>query len=126
MKMKVKNSVKKLATKASMKASDQRRDKRNPCSVPVVGRQGGIFDASRTIDISKGGIGFISARKVPLNKEIAIQLDLDEDEDFVLVVGQVKWVRPMDGSGRYRIGLYFKSIPKESKSRLTKYFRENP
>ena len=102
--------------------NNKRKDARIACLVPVVGKKDGIFGQTRTIDISKRGLGFISKRKVPINKKIAIELDLSTDEEPVLVIGQVKWVCPFSKTDHYRIGVYFKDVLKESKPRLDKYF----
>ena len=101
---------------------NKRKDNRASCLVPVVGQKNGIFGQTRTVDISKRGLGFISRCRVPINKKIAIELDLSNDGEPVLVIGQVKWVRPLSKTDHYRIGVYFEDVLKESKPRLDKYF----
>ena len=101
---------------------NKRRTARVSCLVPVDGQEGGTFDNLRTIDISKTGIGFVSQKKIPLNKKIAIELDLNEEES-VFVIGRVKWVHPIARTQHYRIGLSFTDIKNGNKSRLNEYFK---
>ncbi|HLF19034.1 MAG TPA: PilZ domain-containing protein [Candidatus Omnitrophota bacterium] len=103
---------------------DKRKAQRVACLVPVEGKEGGPFDLTKTTDISKSGIGFVSDKKIPLNKEITIELDLDQKQEPVFVVGKVQWVHPIAQSQRYRIGLSFFDILHGAKSRLEKYFNK--
>lgn len=106
-------------------AAEKRKSFRFPCAVPVDGKADSIFAQTATVDFSKGGLGFISRRQIPLNKEIAIQLDLNEDNrDPILVIGKVKWVRQMAGSC-YRIGLVFEEFLKGARSPLKDYFQQH-
>jgi len=91
------------------------------CLVPVDGKEGGLFDVSKTVDISKTGIGFVSHKRIPLHKQIAIELDLDQEDAPVVVIGRVQWVRHIAESPNYRIGLTFCDVLHGSKSRLEKY-----
>ena len=100
---------------------NRRKNKRVTCLVPVEGKKGGIFDHTQTVDISKTGMGFISDHKIPLNKKIAIELDLNT-ENPVLVIGKVKWVRPFNQSETFRVGLHFEDILNGSHSRLNQHF----
>ena len=49
---------------------------RKECHVPVESKEGTAFDSSQTIDISTGGVGFVSRKKVPINTKMAIEIDL--------------------------------------------------
>ena len=103
--------------------SNKRKNERYGCMVPIEGKAGSAFASSQTIDISKGGIGFISRQEVPLNKKIAIEIALAPEGETVLVIGIVKWVRPLEDNSSYRIGMIFSNIIDGSRSRLDKYFR---
>ena len=107
-----------------MSQSEKRRAKRVECLVPVEGKEGSPLSLSQTIDISEGGICIISSQKIPLNKQIAIELNLLETEEPVIVIGKVKWVKKLKDSPRFRIGFSFEDIRNGSKSRLKKYFKE--
>ena len=102
---------------------NKRKSQRVSCLVPVEGQEGGVFDLSRTIDISSNGIGFVSSKRIPLNKKITIELDLNEADTPVLVTGKVSWVRPILKDRAYRIGLAFTDFKTGSKSRLSKFFK---
>jgi len=102
---------------------NKRKNRRISCGVPIEGKEGSVFDQTRTIDISTSGIGFISQRKIPLNKKIALALELDAFGEPVLVIGQVRWVQPISNTETYRIGMTFADVPRGSKSRLHKYLK---
>lgn len=85
----------------------KRRNLRQVCFVPVDGKVGTGFGNSQTVDISKGGIGLISRKPVTLDEKIAIELELVPDQDPVLVMGQVRWIRRIPESGNYRMGVKF-------------------
>jgi Tfp pilus assembly protein PilZ len=104
---------------------NKRKSKRLNCIVPVEGKEGSIFDQLKTVDFGKGGLGFISQYRIPINKEIAIEIDLKEEEAPVFVIGKVKWIYPLINSNNFRIGVSFENIYKGSKSRLNKYFRKS-
>ena len=112
-------TVKKSTTSSS---ANHRKSARFGCAVPIESKEGGIFDETATIDFSKGGIGFISRKSVPLNKKIIIELNLSPDDEPFLVAGRVKWVHYQESSETYRIGLAFEEILKGSRSRLNQYF----
>jgi len=101
---------------------NKRKTARVSCYVPVEGKEGSVFDLSQTIDISRNGIGFVSQKKIPLNKKVTIELDLDQEDLPVFVTGRVKWVRPIKNEQAYRIGLRFTDFRQDSKSRLSKFF----
>jgi hypothetical protein len=107
------------------KQDHKRKDARFDCLVPIDGKKGSLFDDSLTVDISKGGMGFVSTHEIPVDQKIPIQLDLGENEEPILVVGRVQWNRPIEGTGHYRIGVVFESVIQGSKSRLKKYFAEH-
>jgi len=100
------------------KCENKRKAPRFDCYVPVDSNQSSTFASTRTVDISRDGIGFLSNHAVPLNERIAIELALKPDTEPVLVIGQVKWVRKISDSDQYRIGLTFSDIIDGSKDFL--------
>ncbi len=102
---------------------NKRKMHRHTCTVPVDGKQGGPFDASRTVDFSEGGLGLISNRRLPLNKEIAIQLDLSEQGQSALVLGTVQWVNQIAQTDNFRIGVAFKEMFQGSRAYVKGYLR---
>jgi hypothetical protein len=103
--------------------SESRKAKRLDCAVPVDGKKGSVYEQIKTVDISKGGVGFISHQKLPLNKKIALELVLSEKDETVLAVGKVKWVRPIAETANYRVGIAFENILDGALSRLARYFK---
>ena len=105
------------------KASDKRKMKRVDCSVPIDGKKNSVFAHVKTIDFSKGGLGLISQDAIPLNKEIAVEIDLGENQEPVLVRGKVKWVVPIKNTPNFRVGLSFEDFLSGSQSRLSQYLQ---
>lgn len=103
---------------------NKRKNQRKNCFVPIDGKSGSPFDQTTTVDISKGGIGFVSERKIPLNSKIAVEIDFSPEETPVLVIGKIKWVTPINGSKKYRVGMIFDDVLRGSKSRLQQQFRK--
>ncbi|MBI5150046.1 MAG: PilZ domain-containing protein [Candidatus Omnitrophica bacterium] len=103
---------------------NKRKTLRHDCLVPVDSGAQGPFGASKTVDFSKGGLGFVSNHRVALNKEIAIQLDLSQEGDPTLVMGKVKWVSRVADSEHFRIGVAFEHVPKDAKADLADYFQD--
>jgi len=100
---------------------NQRSESRFNCLVPVEGKQGSEFDRTRTMDISRHGIGLISPQNVALNQKIALELVLKPNTEPVMVIGVVKWVRKLGDSDQYRVGMVFSEIISGSSTRLDKY-----
>lgn len=103
---------------------NKRKSERCECVVPIDGKQGGVFRNVITTDISKTGMGFVSQCKIPVNKEIPIELDLEENGEPVFVIAKVKWVKPIPQTTQYRLGLNFESVLSGGKTRLNKYFKK--
>jgi c-di-GMP-binding flagellar brake protein YcgR len=104
-------------------SKEQRKAKRYNCAVPVDGKQGSPFDHTRTVDISRNGIGFISDSALPLNQKIAVEIALSPEGEPVVVMGVVKWVRKLTDSEQYRIGMTFSQVLSGSQTRLNQYLR---
>ena len=103
---------------------ESRKSKRLACVVPVDTAKKSPFNQAATVDISKGGLGFVSHRKIPLNTKMAFELILSLEEEPVLAVGTVRWVRPIKATKNYRIGIAFNGVINGSKSRLSEYLRK--
>lgn len=101
---------------------NKRNEARYGCYVPVESKSGSEFDQTKTIDISRHGIGFVSSHPIPINQKIAVELALKPDTEPVLVVGVVKWVRKLSDGDKYRVGMTFSEIISGSSTRLDKYF----
>jgi len=103
--------------------SEKRRNERRRCTVPVESREGGIFAESQTVDLSQGGAGLIIQNYVPVNTEMAVEIDLTPKGEPILALGEVKWVRQMPDMDAYRVGLSFKDIKRGSKAIFRKFFK---
>ena len=104
-------------------ASNKRTEGRQGCFVPVEGKNGSAFDDTQTVDISRHGIGFVSAHPHEINEKVAVEIQLKPDTEPVLVLGVVKWVRKISDSDQYRIGLNFQEILSGSETKLKRHFQ---
>lgn len=102
--------------------NDKRKSQRVNCLVPVEGKKNSYFDRIRTINFSKGGFGLISAKNIPVNEEITIEIDFNGQSSSAFVIGKVKWARRLSCPERYILGLSFESFLRGSISLLNKYF----
>ena len=103
---------------------NKRKMLRHTCTVPVDGKRGGPFESSKTVDFSEGGLGLIANRRLSVNKEIAIQLDLSAEGHSALVVGKVQWVNPIAETNHFRIGIAFKEMLQGSRANVKGYLRD--
>ena len=71
--------------------------------------------------IMENGIGIISSHAHVINDKVAIEIQLQPDTNPVLVLGVVKWVRKIEESKQYRIGLNFLEVLAGSEIRFKKY-----
>ncbi len=90
--------------------ANKRKSRRFDCYVPVDGKEGAGFTYTKTVDLSRDGIGFVSQHPAKLNEKVAIELVLKPDTEPVLVVGEVKWVSRIPKSDQYRVGLTFADV----------------
>lgn len=104
--------------------SNKRKHKRFDCLVPVEGQDKSAFNCAKTTDFSRGGLGFLSFKKYPINQQVAVELELPGKDESVLVQGKVCWVQPISGSKQYRIGMSFENVFHGSKAPLNNYFKK--
>ena len=108
-----------------MKTSEHRKAMRSSCYVPIEGKQGGIFDDTCSVDISRSGIGFVSQHKISLHQKVAVEVELGPEEEPVVMMGEVKWVHQIGSTKNYRVGMKFiRVLSCGSRSRLTHFFEE--
>ena len=103
--------------------AEKRKASRFGCTVPVECKKGLAFDKSQTLDISKGGLGFISTERIPINTKMAIEIALTPEADPILAFGQVKWVKQLAHKNFYRIGMMFSDISRSWQLRLDRYIQ---
>jgi len=102
-------------------ASNQRSEARLSCLVPIEGKEGSAFDQTKTLDISRHGIGLVSSQAIGVNQKIALEIVLKPNTEPIMVIGVVKWVRRLGDSDQYRVGMSFAEVISGSSSRLDKY-----
>src|ERR1700683_1921642 len=102
-------------------AVNQRSEARHSCFVPVESKEGSVFDQTKTLDISRHGIGFLSSHPVGINQKIALEIVLKPNTEPVMVIGVVKRVRKIRNSEQYSVGMVFSEIISGSPTRLDKY-----
>lgn len=100
-----------------------RKNRRFTCAVSVDSKEGSVFDQTKSVDFSKGGIGFISCHRIPVNKKIPMEIELSLEDKPVFVLGRVQWVRRLRNTKTYRIGITFLDIVNGSKLRFNQYFK---
>ena len=105
-----------------MSGVNKRTESRHNCLVPIEGKEGSEFDRTKTIDISRHGIGLISSQNVGINQKIALEIVLKPNTEPVMVIGVVKWVRRIGVTDQWRVGMVFTDIISGSSTRLDKYF----
>jgi len=100
-----------------------RKNTRHRCYVPVDAKKGTAFHDILTLDISREGMGLLSHRKVPLDEEIAVELDLNPGQEPILVMGRIVWVKRLSESEKYRLGMKFTDkLSSDATSRLKKQY----
>jgi len=103
---------------------NKRLNARYECRVPLMDEKKETLASSQTTDISKSGVGFVSACFIPANTKMMVEISLTRDGLPVLVQGRVKWVEKMQNSSSFRIGMAFPEISLQSESRIENCFKE--
>ncbi len=102
---------------------NKRKNKRHHCYVPVEGKRGEPFAGSQTIDISSDGAGLLINSFVQVKSEMPVELDVAPSSDPILTMGEVRWIKRIPNSEQYRVGLYFKDLKQNIKSRINRVFQ---
>ena len=92
------------------KIMEKRESQRFVCDVPLMDEKREALRNSRTIDISQTGVGFVSARFIPINTKMMVEISLEREGAPVLIQGKVKWVEKDSQAGSYRVGMVFPDI----------------
>lgn len=102
---------------------NKRQSVRHECCVPLMDEHKEILVSSRTVDLSRTGVGFISTRFVPINSKLMVELSLSRGETPVLVQGSVKWVEKIPNTPHFRVGMNFADISGDVQSRIEQHFK---
>lgn len=97
---------------------NRRESARHECCVPLLDERQQALKHSHTIDISRTGAGFISAKFIPVNSKLMVELALSPEGLPVLVQGRVKWIEKIPNTSNFRVGMNFSDIPEVSQSRI--------
>ncbi len=101
---------------------NKRENTRHDCCVPLMDERKESLRNSQTTNISKTGVGFVSARFIPMNTKMMIEIALSREGQPVLVQGKVKWVEQIPNSTNFRVGMNFQDISSSAQSRIDNYF----
>lgn len=89
--------------------------------------QGNRTESSQTIDISEGGICFISEAPLKTDAKINIKLELFPKKRHFYAEGRVAWIKTMETfeetERKYKIGVQFAYVPKTDKRSLARLIK---
>ena len=74
--------------------------------------------AAQTLDISKGGICFISKRKLEKGKDVGVKLRFPEGKKTIFARARVTWIKD-----KYKVGLKFIKLKEKEKKILSKFIK---
>ncbi|MDD5653612.1 MAG: ATP-binding protein [Candidatus Omnitrophica bacterium] len=84
-------------------------------------------ESSQTIDISRGGVCFLSSRPLKTDSKIKIKLYLARGKQVFSVDGRVAWLKKEEKVFKtlpaYRIGVEFSGLRKTEKIRIAKFIK---
>jgi hypothetical protein len=69
--------------------------------------KGSREEFSPILDISRGGLKFMSKKAVEMNKELALKISIPGERTPLTLLGMVKWVSFDEGKKKYQIGVQF-------------------
>jgi c-di-GMP-binding flagellar brake protein YcgR len=100
---------------------EKRTAPRWDCRVPIMCRRGSDFDSAQTLDISRGGVGLLTRKFIPVNTNMIMEIALSPHAAPVMVLGRVCWVQKSASAESYRLGMNFTEIASDSRNRLAGY-----
>ncbi|MDD3089065.1 MAG: PilZ domain-containing protein [Candidatus Omnitrophica bacterium] len=107
----------------AMQMSDKRSQRRFnmfadlvTCSISSVPGQ-----AIGVADISSGGLGITTTRKLQKGDRVHIEIRLTGDGIPIFVSGEIKWVVKEEGTGTFKSGVHITHIEKNDRMRLVRF-----
>lgn len=92
---------------ASSRGEEHRRAKRLTVKIPIRIRvSDGSGEITRTENLSKTGVCFISSRKIPVGEVIKITVGYEPGKSESEISARVAWVRPQEGTSRTIYGVH--------------------
>lgn len=85
-------------------------------------------EAAQTVDISQGGVCFLSERVLKTDAQVEIKLKLPNTKTTVLAKARVAWITVLGRSsykniGKYKVGLEFTQLKVKDKTTLIKFIK---
>lgn len=85
-------------------------------------------ERGQTVDISKGGICFVSERLFATDAQMEIKLELPENKRLIFVRVRVAWIKnieqlPKKSVDKYKVGLEFIKLKNKDKKILAKFIK---
>ncbi len=84
------------------------------------------------VDLSEGGISFLTATNIPVNTILLLKFTLfkleRDDVSFygpMEILGEVKYNMPL-GSNEYRIGIFFQRVEEQDKKEIINFINRTP
>lgn len=86
-----------------------------------------VFKEGRAVDISEGGIGILleTYEKLAVNDNLELKLRLPITSQFMLVRGNILWMKELEAGKWYRYGITFIEIDPNDKKIIAKYVSEH-
>ena len=110
--------------------SEVRRHKRisYSCEIEIL-HEGGKKESAQTVDISIGGICFMSREPLETDSRIRIKMKLPEEVKSLVMQGRIAWIKNIieDLTGKraikYKIGLEFTALEGKTKRILSRFLK---
>ncbi|MDP2905821.1 MAG: ATP-binding protein [Candidatus Omnitrophota bacterium] len=82
-------------------------------------------EAASTLDISEGGLCFVTNRRLETNANLRVKLNLPEQESpLPVITGRVAWIKETESSEhKYKIGLEFIHLSRENHQAISKLIK---
>lgn len=87
-------------------------------------------ELSQTVDISAGGVCFLSKRRLETDAQIEVRLKLPREKEIASLKGRISWIKDIAESAKtknykYKMGLEFTKLNKRVKEVLAKTSAQN-
>lgn len=82
-------------------------------------------EAASTLDISEGGLCFVTKKRLETNANLRIKLNLSAQElSLPVITGRVAWIKEIEGPQlKYKIGLEFIRLSRENRQAIAKLIK---
>ncbi|MBL7091799.1 MAG: PAS domain-containing protein [Candidatus Omnitrophica bacterium] len=89
---------------------------------------GSKTESGQTVDISEGGVCFVSERLLKTDTQVEIKLRLSKKKDTIFTQARVVWIKNMEqllkkAVNKYKVGLEFVKLKNKDKKVLSKFIK---